>query len=37
MSCLSEQALGPDDTLPTVEELQTPKTTEELYEEIKEG
>ena len=28
--------LGADDTLPTVEELQTPKSAEELYEEIKE-
>ena len=28
--------LGVDDTLPTVEELQTPKSAEELYEEIKE-
>ena len=27
----------PEDTLPTVAELQTPKTTEEFYEEIKEG
>ena len=28
--------LGADDTLPTVEELQTPKSAEELYEEIRE-
>ena len=28
--------LGAEDTLPTVEELQTPKSAEELYEEIKE-
>ena len=28
--------LGADDTLPTVEELQTPKSAEEYYEEIKE-
>ena len=28
--------LGADDTLPTVEELQTPKSAEELYKEIKE-
>ena len=31
-----KSVLGSDDTLPTVEELQTPKSAEELYEEIRE-